>query len=1047
MNVATLTDIAAYLPQDRRQAIVGGFGLPERTTGAALFADISGFTPLTEAFMRVLGVRRGVEELTIQLNRVYDLLIAEIDRSGGSVISFSGDAITCWFDGDDGLRATACAIELHSAMARLGSIVLPTGGKIALALKAAVACGPVRRFLVGDPAIQLLDIVAGAPIMRVAEAEHVAQRAEVALSLECFPAVADHALLLEWRAGTSDDADRLPIIGGLLTTLEARPWPAIAPDALPPEQLRAWLLPAIYMSIQSGTGELLPELRQAVALFLRFDGIDYDADDCPAKLDMYIRWVQHVLTRYDGALLQLTIGDKGSYFYAAFGAPTMHEDSAQRAVAAALELRVPPESLGFIRSVQIGISQGTMRVGAYGSVTRRTYGVLGDAVNLAARLMQVAEPGSVLVSDAIIRAIGHAFTWEPVPPLLIKGKRDPVAAARLLAARDVGVGGERYSGALIGRRAELDLLAQRLAPLFSGRSAGLIPIYGEPGVGKSRLVYELRHQTQQQLHWLIWSAPGPLQQSLAPVRNCLRWFFDQDATRSAAENREQFATTLGTLMSAIRPIAAPSLLHDLEQASSFLGVLLDLAWPNSLYEATAPEQRFGRIVAACIALMQAASLRQPVVIEVEDAHRLDNDTWSLLSALLRASAAFPLAVVLTSRYEDDGSRPLCPLDPADLSPPIDLQSLALSEVRALAAQTVGSPLDAQIERLLMEKTGGNPLFVEQLALDLRERGLLMPHSARLPDEGTNAVFAAFSTALDSDHVAEIPSSITAVLIARLDRLPSAIKTLVKTAAVLGQDVDLRLLRHILADDHALAEKVEQADAAGLWMVVGDDRRRFRHMLMREAAYALQGHTQQRLLHAQAIAAIEQVLYDELAGSVADLVYHARQAGDVARERRYLGLLGEQAFSISAGYEALVCFERALALMPDTDEAAAVPQRVRLLAQCARTHLLLGDLDKAHQTYQASRILAEAHGEHAGAAEACLALGVMAYQAQNYVDASTALEDGLTFYRAAGNRAGEARVLNQLGAVYIELGEADKALECYELVLRLERRVKLRERGA
>ena len=155
---------------DRRHAMMRGEPLPERTHGAALFADISGFTPLTEALARTLGPQRGAEELTRQLNLVYDALIAEVDRYGGSTISFSGDAITCWFNHDDGHRATQTALAMQRAMQAFTAIGLPNGDTVSLALKVAVTSGIVQRFVVGDPSIQLVDVLAGNTLNRLATA-------------------------------------------------------------------------------------------------------------------------------------------------------------------------------------------------------------------------------------------------------------------------------------------------------------------------------------------------------------------------------------------------------------------------------------------------------------------------------------------------------------------------------------------------------------------------------------------------------------------------------------------------------------------------------------------------------------------------------------------------------------------------------------------------------------------------------------------------------------------------------------------------------------
>src|SRR3954449_443680 len=150
----------AYIASDRRYAIAAGRQLPDRAQGAALFADIAGFTALTEALASELGGHRASEELTANLNRVFAALIAEVDAYGGSVVYFSGDAITCWFDGDDGLRAVAAAFGMQGALAREGRIAT-RASTVSLGMKVAVAAGSARRFLVGDPDVQLLDALAG----------------------------------------------------------------------------------------------------------------------------------------------------------------------------------------------------------------------------------------------------------------------------------------------------------------------------------------------------------------------------------------------------------------------------------------------------------------------------------------------------------------------------------------------------------------------------------------------------------------------------------------------------------------------------------------------------------------------------------------------------------------------------------------------------------------------------------------------------------------------------------------------------------------------
>jgi class 3 adenylate cyclase len=174
-------NLSAYIPMDRRQAMARGEVLADRSRGAALLADISGFTPLTEALVGAFGPRRGAEELTAWLNRIYDALIEEVHRFRGSVVGFSGDAITCWFDGDDGRRVAACGLAMQAAMAGFAGQVIVPDQAVELSVKVAAVAGPVRRFIVGDPGSQFFAVIAGSTVDRLGEIAAEVRRGEVAI--------------------------------------------------------------------------------------------------------------------------------------------------------------------------------------------------------------------------------------------------------------------------------------------------------------------------------------------------------------------------------------------------------------------------------------------------------------------------------------------------------------------------------------------------------------------------------------------------------------------------------------------------------------------------------------------------------------------------------------------------------------------------------------------------------------------------------------------------------------------------------------------------
>ena len=292
-----MESLSAYIPEDRRIALAQGMELPENALGAALFADVSGFTPLTEALLESLGPQRGAEELSRWLNLIYDALIAEIQRYQGSVITFSGDSITCWFDnqraqteelestvtsaaqdsGAASLSAVACALAMQQAMQKFNRVEVPGGGTVSLAIKIAVAAGAVRRFIVGDPKIQLIDIMAGKTLDRLIAAEQQALKGEVVLDERAAAALGNQVAVLAWR-DDPETAARFAVVDKLNVEVTPDPWPMMSAEAIRVDQMRPWLLPPVYNRLESGMGDYLTELRPAIALFVHFGGLDYDGD-------------------------------------------------------------------------------------------------------------------------------------------------------------------------------------------------------------------------------------------------------------------------------------------------------------------------------------------------------------------------------------------------------------------------------------------------------------------------------------------------------------------------------------------------------------------------------------------------------------------------------------------------------------------------------------------------------------------------------------------------------------------------------------------------
>nr|MBA3531662.1 tetratricopeptide repeat protein [Ardenticatenales bacterium] len=1008
--------LAVYLPMDRRHALATENPLPERTEGAALFADISGFTPLTEALTRELGPRRGAEELPRQLNIVYDTLIREVDCYGGSVIGFAGDAITCWFDQDSGLRATTCGLAMQAAMRIFATVELPSGSTAALAMKVAVAAGAMRRFLVGDPSVQLIDTLAGETLTRMAAAEHIAEKNEVVLEEHTAHALDDLLEIQGWR--TDEHGARFAVVGGLRTAVAPQPWPPLLPDTLHPDALRPWILPIVYERLHAGQGEFLTELRPAVALFLRFDGIEYDSDpEACQRLDAFIRWVQSLLVRYEGTLIQLTIGEKGSYLYAAFGAPIAHEDDARRAALTALALCDLPEALSFIIEIQIGLTRGTMRTGAYGGTTRRTYGSLGDEVNLAARLMQHAQPGQIIASGRVQSATAALFRWQSLGDIYVKGKRDAIPVFALLGqppASAIHLTEPTYTMPMIGRTEEMALLDTKLAVARKGQGQ-IVGITAEAGMGKSRLVAEAISLA----HGQGFTGYGGECQSYGTNTPYLVWqaiwrdFFGLAASDALERQIEQVTYTIAELDRA--------LLGRLP----LLGPILNLPVPdNDLTRGFSPELRKLSSEAMLVDLLKArarslGAKQQAMLLVLEDCHWLDAASHDLLEAIGRAIWNLPVLIVLA--YRPPGLARLEAPRVSTLSyfTLLTLTELNEPEVADLIANRLShlypheeqSPPTSFVAHL-SARAEGNPFYLEELLNYLHDHGL-NPYEVQTVER------------------LELPTSLHSLILSRIDRLTEPQKATLKVASIIGRLFRVTWLlgyyptlgeaSEVLRDLDALSDldltPMEKPEPELVYL--------FKHIVTHEVAYESLPYATRARLHERLAAYLEPQDTAGVPGYLDLLAYHYALSENQSKAREYLRRAAEAAQAAYANGAAQSYYERLLPLLEEPEVQVEIHTRLGAVLE------LVGVWEKAEAHYQAALDLARATEQTTAQAQSTLALGKLCEVRGRYEEAQAWLLQAEAQWEALGEPGGRNQTLNALGVVAWRRGEYASAVNYLE----------------
>lgn len=903
----------AYLSQDRFRALARGESLPDRTFGSALFADISGFTPLTEALRDSMGSRRGAEEMTRYLSKFYTALIAEVERYGGSVTDFAGDAIMCWFDQAHGpaeSRAMRCALALQQVMQSFKAIHLSDGKKIELAIKVSVASGPARRFIAGDPAINYIDALAGSTVVRTSAGESLAKKGDVIIDEATATTLGGALTISEWRTySTTESNMRFAVIKDFNGETVSPAIPEVK-DPPPDSALKVWLPEAVYERERSGQESLMTEFRPCVALFVRFSGIDYDSDEAGEQLNSLIQLMQAKVKRFGGTLFQTIIGDKGSYAYINVGALTMHEDDCRRAVKLALALRDAARSLDFIEPLEIGITQGIMFVGWYGSATRKAFGAVGDDVNLAARFMTTASPGEILISGRVRKAIAEEFLVEARPPMSIKGKAEPIPVYSVQSEqqkRSVRLQEPDYSLPMIGRGKDLELISEKLSLVTRGKGQ-IVGITGEAGMGKSRLVAEgirLAHKSKLigyggacksdgiNTPYLVWTA----------IWNA---FFDVDPALPLRKQVRSIEFELEDW--------APENLDALPLLGSILGLPLP---ENDFTQALQPKDRKSQLETLLVKCLEfsareAAENNGGLLLVLEDLHWIDPISSDLLELIAGAIEHLPILILLTYR----------PLETNAIQQPLGrikemehFSELALNELNAEESEQV---IRGKLSQLFPEQRGGAPRFLVERVTDRAQGNPFYVEELLnyLHDKGVDPRDARVLNSL------ELPDSLYSLILSRIDQLTSSQQFSLKAASIIGRIFRFDHLHNYypsLGAVETIKADLQAMNRLDLTLLESPEPELvyiFKHLVTHEVGYESIAYSTRAKLHGMYARYLEESQPDQIERLVPQLAHHYEKAQMQEKARFYLNKAGELAAASFANEEALSYFSRALNNDPD-----------------------------------------------------------------------------------------------------------------------------------
>lgn len=1043
---------------------------------AVLFADVSGFTPLTEALAQKGA--EGPEELTRLLNGYFSRMIALIEVEGGEVVKFSGDAVTVVFPtreetlGHATRRATQAAEAMQAAMSDFTTLQTSVG-PVALGMKIGIGAGDILAAQVGGIFDRWEYVIAGDPLRQVAEAEHQAERGQIVLS---------------------------PEAEALIHPTSLPPNPLAQPDwatMTNPDQvekvLKCYVPGAVTTWLQEALQQWLAVLRSMSVLFIGVGGLDYDQEEAIPRLHSFLRSAQNIIYNYEGSINKLAVDDKGTIFISLFGAPPFaHEDDPERALRCALDLQTMAQTQEL--QLAVGVTTGRVFAGPVGSATRREYTVMGDTVNLAARLMGAAGLGEIRCDYETYRLTRGRLTFDELPPVRLKGKAGLIRLYRPVGRIQQNRQDQERSS-LVGRKAELATFSRLVDGVETGSSHILI-LEGEAGIGKSRLVEEMIHMTRERglVSLLGMGRSIERQTPYRAWRDIFTTYFALEDIADPAERRRRVEHQ-------VRDVAP-----DLAERTPLLNDVLHLELPdNDLTASLDPEIRHDSLISLLLTLLRAWATDRPLILILEDAHWLDTLSWDLAVQAVRTLtvAHTPFLLVLAMRPLQGDAMRMEPMTLAGMAEAqqISLDSLSPEETVALAATRLGlsaEDLPQPVADLLLTRAGGNPFFAEELIYTLRDNGLITITETEARKQ------CLISGDLDRT-IQTLPDTVQGIVLSRIDRLPPEEQLALKVAAVIGRTFAYTTLNETLSQHADLSERMlkiylddlRHLDLTPMEALEPDMIYIFKHIITQEVAYETLLFAQRRQLHETVARWYEYTFGDDSPTEPPEkglapyaetsltpfyplLAHHWYQAENRNLERHYAWLAGKRAANQFANDDATAYLSRALDLTPETDvgaryqllltreavndlqgereaqakdlaaladlaeETGNAKWQVTVALRQASYAEVTSDYDTSLAATQKAVNLAAALQDQKAEAESYIAWGRVLWRQGSYDDAREQLEKALSPARNADDHQAEAKSLYYLGHSYLYQDQHDPARKYYQQALDLYRQIAHRQ---
>ena len=903
-----------------------------RLPAAVMLTDISGFSALTLS-LTSQGTQ-GLETLQQILDGYFGALGAVITRYGGDICTFAGDAVVAAWPDHDGSpaavqKAVACALRIQQDAPSWFE-----GQTLELSQRIAVSDGELLISKIGGAQGKWLNVFAGKPVVEAGRACDITTPGQVLVTAS----VAGRLQGLAQMQPAAGDCHRVHAVSDDAAALSAATPPASVSTTAPgfdPMTLAGHVPEILVRRARAGQDDWLAEFRAVTALFVKLDEASLSAADSHAALQGVSLAVQQVVQRFGGALPYAQMDDKGLNFIVAFGIPTAsYEDDAARALSTALEIQRQLRALGLRPS--IGLSTGWLYCGECGAEHRRQYSMIGPAMNFAARLAGAAVD-DLLCDEETSKAAGNRMSFTIAQNVLPKHAEATVLAFRPVARLGVS---ERVNE-MVGRRQELAQLLDSLKSMNEGRGARWL-VRGEPGIGKSRLLAALREQAQAAGVKVVFAEAESLERHTP-------YFIWREL--------------LGQLLRLLRQgeqTPAQSLLQRLQDAPQLLSwaPLLNDILPLAPAETDLTREMRGAARASSLqALLQhlvlAATEAGPLLMIVNDLHWVDALSVEALQTLEPRVPALGLVLATRPQTGSDSGTDAAAAGWSE-RPTIELGALSSADTADMVGQLCGvATAPTELSTLIHGRAEGNPFYIQQLTLALREAACIEVVGGRCQTKGDVAAHLAHA----------LPGTLRGVIVSRVDRLNDEQQLLLKLASVFGRVFSLAGLAAIYPVTQTLS-RIQSllASLAGSSFVhrqsgTDEDRYAFEHAIAQEAIYELLPMAQRRRQHGRIADWLEQQHSGLMAGFFGVLAKHCLLAEEFGRALNHLEGGARTAFRQSAYREAIGHLETAQRVVADKSIAANEMRRASWQLLMGDSHHELSEYQQAEKQYLSALALA------------------------------------------------------------------------------------------